>query len=199
MSLRVEYLDFETVALGREFRFRVFGSEGSNEFRFRIATSAFDAGGVSMQDGPDVCYQKLLRAVAAGEAASPDVITVDEADLTSYRETHTRAPKYKSWNPSPPPEAFGPPRPPRTPSRPLAAAPVAAEPRLDEGQRVSHAAFGVGVTGAVSGGHVVVRFDRDGPKTFVTSMLQVDVLSAPHTWETTARGNNRPCRVPVAH
>jgi len=28
-------------------------------------------------------------------------------------------------------------------------------------------------------------------------MLEVDVLSAPHTWETSARGTNRPCRKTV--
>jgi hypothetical protein len=49
------------------------------------------------------------------------------------------------------------------------------------------------VTTSSSGGHTVVRFDQDGLKTFITSMLDVAVLSAPHTWETGPRGNNRPC------
>jgi hypothetical protein len=33
---------------------------------------------------------------------------------------------------------------------------------------------------------------------FVTSLLEVDVLSAPHTWETSVRGTNRPRRAPKA-
>jgi hypothetical protein len=53
------------------------------------------------------------------------------------------------------------------------------------------------VTGATSGGHTVVRFDQDGPKTFVTSLLEVDVLSAPQTWESGPRGN-RPCAALLA-
>jgi hypothetical protein len=196
--VRVEYLDFRNVAEHREFRLRVCGPEGATEFRLRIAIAAFDAGRVRLQDGPEVCYQKLLRAVAAGETTSPDWITIDDVDLASYREAHTRVPKHRSWTPSSPPTlAFAPPKQPRTPSPRLPVAPLITKdtkPGLEEGQRVSHAVFGVGVTTSSSRGHTVVRFDQDGPKTFVTSMLEVDVLSAPHTWETGPRGINRPCR-----
>ena len=194
--VRVEYLDFQNVAEHREFRLRVYGPGGSTEFRFRIAIAAFGAGRIRLQDGPDVCYQKLLRAVAAGETVSPGVMTIDDVDLASYREAHTQVPKHKSWTDSSPPTgAIVPPKQPRTPSLQLPAAPlVTNEGALEEGQRVRHALFGVGVTTSSSGGHTVVSFDQDGPKRFVTSMLKVDVLSGPHTWETGPRGKNRPCR-----
>jgi hypothetical protein len=194
--LRVEYLDFQNVAEHREFRLRAFGPDGSTEFRFRIAVAAFGAGQVRLQDGPDVCYQKLLRAVAAGETASPDVISIDDAELARYREAHTPPPKRSaSWS-STTTKASVAQKPPRTPSPRLPVArPVAsdAEPTLEAGQRVRHAVFGVGVTTSSSGGRTVVHFDEDGVKTFVTSMLDVAVLSAPHTWETGPRGMNRPC------
>jgi len=197
-SVRVEYLGFQNVAGHREFRLRVYGLDGSNEFRFRIAYAAFGAARVRIQDGPDVCYQKLLRALAAGETAGPDVITLDDIELTSYREAHTPVPKHRSWTPaSPPTPSVAPRRPPRTPFPRLPVAPPVTndtEPALEEGQRVSHAVFGVGVTSSSSADHTVVRFDKGGPRTFVTSMLKVDVLSAPHTWETGPRGHNRPCR-----
>jgi len=198
--VRVEYLGFQKVADHREFRFCVYRPHGGTEFRLRIAIAAFGARGVSLQDGPDVCYQTLLRVVAAGAPVSPDVITIDDAALASYREAHTRAPKHRSWTPLPPPTpAIVPPKEPRTTSPPLPVAPlVHTKSALGEGQRVSHAVFGVGVTTSSSRGHTVVRFDQDGPKTFITSMLEVDVLSAPHTWETSARGTNRPCRKTVA-
>ena len=196
--VRVEYLDFQNVAEHREFRLRVCKPDGSTEFRFRIAIAAFGAGRVRLQDGPDVCYQKLLRVVAAGETASTEVITIDDGDLASYRETHTQLPKHRSFaSLSPPAPPFVPRKPPRTPSPRLPVAPLVTndtEPAIEEGQRVSHAVFGVGVTTSSRGGHTVVRFDRDGMRTFVTSMLKVDRLSAPHTWETGPRGNNRPCR-----
>ena len=95
------------------------------------------------------------------------------------------------------------PRPePRTPSPRLPVGPFAtndAEPALDEGQRVRHAVFGDGVTTSSGGGHTVIRFDENGPRRFVTSLLELEVLSAPHTWETGPRGKNRPrATAPVA-
>jgi len=195
--VRIEYVDFQNVAEHREFRLRAYLPDGSAEFRFRIAVAAFDARRVRLQDGPDVCYQKLLRAVAAGETPGPDVISIDDLELASYREAHTPVPKRRSYNPSSTPiRAIVPRKPPRTPSPRLPVAPLVANdagPALEAGQRVSHAVFGVGVTTSSSGGHTVVRFDQDGLKTFITSMLDVAVLSAPHTWETGPRGDNRPC------
>lgn len=196
--VRVEYLDFQNVAEHREFRLRVCGPDGSTEFRMRIAIAAFGAGRVRLQDGPDVCYQKLLRAVAAGESASLAGIMIDDVELASYREAHTPVPKHRTWTPSTTPTpAIAPWKQRRTLPARLPVAPPAASggvPALEEGQRVSHAVFGDGVTSSSSGGHTVVCFDLAGPRTFITSMLKVDVLSAPRTWETTPRGKNRPRR-----
>jgi hypothetical protein len=190
--VRVEYLDFQNLPEHREYRLAVYGPDGAAEFRFRIAIAAFGAGRVRLQEGPDVCYQKLLRAVAAGETANPDVVTIDDVELARYREAHTPVRKHRSWTPSSTPK---PPFVPRTQPRPRSPPPPPpndTEPTLDEGQRVSHAVFGVGVTISSSSGHTLIHFDQDGPKTFVTSMLELDVLSAPHTWETGPRGKNRP-------
>jgi hypothetical protein len=197
--VRVEYLGFETLAAHREFRLRVCRPEGSTEFRLRIANGAFGAT-VRLQDGPDVCYQRLLRAIADGEGASPGVITLDDVDLASYRAAHTVVPKRRSWAPSPQPApAVVPTRRPRTTLPRLPVAPPFTNdtaPAFEKGQRVSHAVFGAGVTASSRPGHTVVRFDEDGARTFVTSMLEVEVLSAPHTWETGPGGHNRPCRTP---
>jgi hypothetical protein len=199
--VRVEYLDFQNVAEHREFRLRAYGPHGSTEYRLRIAIAAFRAGRVRLQDGPDVCYQKVLRAVAAGEMASPAVITIDDVDLARYRDDHTHVPERRPWTDSSlPTAAIVPRQQPRTPSPRLPVAPFvtnhATPPAFEEGQRVSHAVFGIGVTTSSGAGHTVVFFDQDGPKTFVTSMLKLDVLSAPHTWETGPRRNNRLCRAP---
>jgi hypothetical protein len=195
--LRVEYLGFQNVAEHREFRLRAFGPDGSTEFRFRIAVAAFAAGRIRLQDGPDVCYQKLLRAVAAGETASLDSTLIEDVDLARYREAHTPAPKHRPTSfSSTPKEAVAPRKPPRTSAPRLPVAPTVtndAEPALQAGQRVRHALFGDGVTTSSSGGRTGVHFDLDGLKTFVTTMLDVAVLSAPHTWETGPRGHNRPC------
>lgn len=197
-SPRVEYLGFRNVGEHREFRLRICRPEGSTEFCLRIAIAAFTPGGARLQDGPDVCYQALMRTVAAGETPAPGVITIDPAELASYVQAHTRVPKHRSWTPAAPTDTLATVPPPRRRFAPPPVAPPVThdgEPALEEGQRVSHSVFGTGVTTSSNRGHTVVRFDQAGPKTFVTSMLKLDVLSGPHTWETTARGNNRPCRV----
>jgi hypothetical protein len=202
--LRVEYLDFKDVGDQREFRLRVCGPDGSTEYRLLIALAAFRAGRVRLQDGPEVCYQKLLRAAAAGETASPAPMTIDDVDLALYHEAHTKVTKHRARTPSasaPLTPDFVPRRQPRPVFPRLPVAPSLRdeiEPALEEGQRVSHAVHGVGVTASSKGGHTVVSFDQHGLKTFVTSLLKVDVLSAPHTWETTPRGKNRPCASPPA-
>jgi hypothetical protein len=209
LSVRIEYLDCRTLPEYREYRLAACGPDGPVESRFRIAMAAFDAGRVRIQDGPDVCYQKLLRSVVAGETASPDVVVIEDAELASYRTAHTPVPKHRSWSPSstpspdsspassstakPPYVPHHPPRP-RSPEPPVAPSPTSnhAARGLAEGQRVSHSVFGIGVTTGSTGGRTTVHFDEDGSKTFVTSMLELEVLSAPHTWETTSRGKNRP-------
>ena len=92
-STRVEYLDYQSLPDCREYRLTVKAPEGSAEFRFRIPIAAFAAKRLLLQDGPDVCYQKLLRTLGAGETPSPDVATIDDVELTSYREAHTPPPK----------------------------------------------------------------------------------------------------------
>lgn len=200
-STRVEYLDYQSLPDYREYRLAVRAPEVSAEFRFRIPIAAFAEKRMLLQDGPDVCYQKLLRTLAAGETPSSDVVTIDDAELASYREAHTPAPRRASWTSASRPKpqsARGTPPAPR-PRLPVAAAPETGEtaPAFDEGQRVSHAIFGVGVTKASSGGYTGVQFDDDGLRTFVTSLLNLEVLSAPHTWETGPRGKNRPRDTPL--
>jgi hypothetical protein len=192
--VRVEYVDFQDVAEYREFRFRVRVLAGSTEVRARIPVGAFGAGRMRMQDGPDLCYRKVVEAVAAaGDTATPETVTIDEATLAGYAEGHKSVQKHRSWSSTSPgtTAAAGSADPSAPPSaRAMAATPV---PVLEGGQRVSHAIFGLGVMSSPSGGRTVISFDENGPRTFVTKLLEVDLLSAPHTWETTVRGKNRPC------
>ena len=201
--VRVEYCGFANVPGHREFRFRILRREGSVEHRLHIPMAAFGDGRIRLQDGPDVCYQKLLQVVAGPEGVT-DAIPIDDADLASYRVAHTKVAKHrKSWTPpvvdpstteAPPAVVRRRPTPPAT-VRAAATAPSGA-PAFEKGQRVSHAVFGPGVMASSFGGHTVVCFDGEGRKTFVTSIVKLEVLSAPDTWETGPKGQNRPCRSP---
>jgi hypothetical protein len=192
-STRVEYLDYQSLPDYREYRLAVRAPEGSAEFRFRIPIAAFAAKRMLLQDGPDVCYQSS-RTARGRRDAEPDAVTIDDVELASYREAH--AGRRASWTSAsrPKPESVRRTPPAPRPRLPVAAPPATGEtaPAFDDGQRVSHAIFGVGVTMASSGAHTSVHFDDDVRRTFVTSLLTLEVLSAPHAWETGPRGKNRP-------
>jgi hypothetical protein len=194
-AIRIEYLDYQSQVDYREYRLAVHLAEGTEEVRLRVPIAAFSANRVLLQDGPDVCYQRLLRMLSAGEALSGGVITVDGAELAAYREAHTPAPRRSVTPESSPKRApvTRTPVPEKRPKLPVAAAPPAAETEqaFDEGQRVSHSIFGAGVTMASGGGRTSVQFDDHGVRTFVTSMLELEVLSAAHQWEAGPRGKNR--------
>ena len=196
MPVRIEYLGFQNLDEHREFRFRVHASAQATEHRLRIPLAAFGAR-LRLQDGPDICYQRLLHTVESGESVVPDVITIDDVELAAYREAHTPVPRGSMTQASAStPRAPLARKTPLTPFTPRPVPPPVVEvlPAFQQGQRVRHALFGEGVTATSSDGHTAVCFDRGGTKTFVTSLLQVDVLSAPHAWETSARGVNRPNR-----
>src|SRR4029450_12371728 len=123
--VRVEYIDFQDVAEHREFRLRVYGRDGSTEFRFAIAIAAFGAGRLLLQDGPAPCSQRLRGAIPAGETASPDAITIDEVELAGYREAHTPVRKHGFSVPLSP---HTPPVVPREPARKPSPPPRAASP-----------------------------------------------------------------------
>jgi hypothetical protein len=197
-SVRVEYLGFQNVGEEREFRFRVHRADAWSEYRLRVAIAAFAT--TRLQDGPDICYQRLVQFLASGEPAPTEAIAVLDSDLTAYRDAHRKIVKHRrGWVPSPPNPTAAPAARPRYEPRPAAPMPAPrpeeAPPRFAEGQRVTHAIFGPGVTVSSSGDHTLVRFDEHGTKKFVTTMLQAEVLSGPGTWETPRRGSNRPVKV----
>ena len=200
-ALRIEYKGFKNVADRREYLLVLYRPEGIEEHRFSIAIAAFGARLIRLQDAPDLCYQKLLAAVAASAPTSNEVVRIEDADLVSYRVAHTPAPPRRRTPPPPPtPSPFDAapavqrrpafvPRRTVTPPKPPVAPPVLHG--FAEGQRVHHAVFGDGVTSLSVAGRTAVRFDEHGPKTFLTSLLELQVLSEPNTWETSVRGKNR--------
>ncbi len=201
-TIRVEYLDYQAEAAYREYRLALHAPEGTVEARLRIPVTAFAANRVLLQDGPDVCYQRLLRMLSAGEEPGRDALVVDGAELAAYREAHTPAPR-RSLTPRSSTKRAPMTRtavPEKHPKLPVAAAPPSAEIELPfaEGQRVSHAIFGAGVTMASNGSRTSVQFDDHGVKSFVTSLLELEVLSAPHQWLAGPRGRNRPRDVDTA-
>lgn len=92
-ALLVQYLGFQDAPGRREYEIRVRRGDQSRQYTLWIARAAFAERQALLQDGPDICYQKLLRALADPELPTEDCIGVTEGDLADYRETHTRKPR----------------------------------------------------------------------------------------------------------
>ena len=105
--LLVQYVGFSNSSGRREYRLVAqVGGEVLN-FVMSIALDAFDGKRAQLQDGPDICYQKLVRALAGGEDIRTGPLAVTDADLASYRANHTPAPRRTTMSAAmtaPPPE-----------------------------------------------------------------------------------------------
>jgi hypothetical protein len=101
----IQYQGFQDVRDRREYRFDARRGEQARRYTVWIELAAFSGRHALLQDGPDICYQKLARDVAGVEFQGPDGIQVTESDLAAYRETHAvPSRKRATSSPYPPPK-----------------------------------------------------------------------------------------------
>jgi hypothetical protein len=87
----VEYVGFRTAEGRREYVLRSHLGTEVHEYTVGISLSAFTAGRVRLQDGPEICYLKVLReleTLEAGATRAPH-LTVTDAELADYVTAHT--------------------------------------------------------------------------------------------------------------
>ena len=104
-QLTLEYLGFRNARDRREYLLCArLGTEAS-DYTVWIANAAFAAGHALFQDGPDICYQKLWRALAESELTGAKCVEVTEGELKDYRAAHApqtrRSQSPKQGPPSP--------------------------------------------------------------------------------------------------
>jgi len=98
---QVEYIGFTTGSDGREYSLRVRRSaEDIDDFTLVIPNAAFVDDRARYQDGPEICFLKLQRALAAGDGLPARRLTVTDAELEDYRAAHTKP--QRRFKPSPP-------------------------------------------------------------------------------------------------
>jgi hypothetical protein len=87
----VEYVGFRTGAGRREYLLRSHLGPEVHEYTVGIALAAFAAGRVRLQDGPEICYLKILRELESTDvgAARQADLTVTDAELADYVTAHT--------------------------------------------------------------------------------------------------------------
>src|SRR5574341_504863 len=66
-QIAIEYLGFQNVRDRREYSLIVHRGEQQRRYTVWIELAAFSRGLALLQDGPDICYQKLLHEIAGSE------------------------------------------------------------------------------------------------------------------------------------
>ena len=91
-KITIEYVGFRTSAKRREYLLRSHFGPESHDYTVGIALADFSAGRARFQDGPEICYLKLVReleAQAAGATPGADDLTVTDVELAAYVTAHT--------------------------------------------------------------------------------------------------------------
>ena len=117
MRVAIQYQGFQDAPSRREYALEAQRGDQRRRYTVWIERSAFAARRALLQDGPDICYQKMLREVAAFQLDGSDCIGVTDGELASYRETHTR-PVRRGFSPFPTPTREAPPPPTASPEGP---------------------------------------------------------------------------------
>lgn len=94
LVLQLRYLGVIPQAERREYRFQV--EDKDKNLRLVVVTienSAFRNRQLMFQEGPDLCYQKLLAALGSESQEAPirSNMPVTESDIAFYRESHPPA------------------------------------------------------------------------------------------------------------
>jgi hypothetical protein len=92
IKVTIEYVGFRTSAKRREYMLRSHFGPESHDYTVGIALADFTAGRARFQDGPEICYLKLVReleAQAAGATPGANELTVTDVELADYITAHT--------------------------------------------------------------------------------------------------------------
>jgi hypothetical protein len=107
-QLSLEYLGFRNALDRREYVLRARLGTASCHYTVWIANTAFAAGKALLQDGPDICYQKLRRDLIDVELSEGQCVEVTASELQEYRTAHMPPQRRTGFTPtpkpSPPPE-----------------------------------------------------------------------------------------------
>lgn len=98
-AILVEYVEFRAGEASREYRLRVGRGADVRGVTVAISNEAFLSGRVRYQDGPDICFLKIMREVAAHEDGTllAGDHQVTDLELEEYRISHAPRGRRRSW------------------------------------------------------------------------------------------------------
>ena len=86
----VRYRGFHDVPGRREYMLDAQRGDQTGCYTLWIDRSAFSRRLALLQDGPEICYQKLLRELSDVEPQGTHGMAVTESDMATYKEAHAR-------------------------------------------------------------------------------------------------------------
>jgi hypothetical protein len=87
----IRYMGFECTSEGRAYRLRVEWLGGALLVTVTIPTAAFESRKARFQDGPDLCFARLQRRLAAHEDVPDGLeLRVTPEEMDAYRDAQLR-------------------------------------------------------------------------------------------------------------
>jgi hypothetical protein len=111
LDLRLEYRGFRNTKRYREYLVHACIGDQERDYVVGIEQTAFAARRVALQDGPDICFQRLSRELSGGVLAALGTLAISDDELAAYRVAHlpvTRVRSQPRTSPSPASEAATP-------------------------------------------------------------------------------------------
>jgi len=87
----IQYVGFDTATGSRTYTFHVIdAAREARDFTVRVEAEAFRPDSLGLQDGPCICYARLVKELGAqtSESRAAASLSIGEGDIKDYLELH---------------------------------------------------------------------------------------------------------------
>ena len=86
----IQYVGFNVAGCARIYNYAVLDAKEKRAFTVKVGSEAFRPAGLSLQDGPSICFGRLKRELGAEteESRAAADFTIGERDIDEYLERY---------------------------------------------------------------------------------------------------------------
>jgi hypothetical protein len=87
----IQYVGFNVAASSRIYNFDVVDRRETGEFTVKVQSEAFRPAGLSLQDGPDICFARLKQKLQGQtpESRADAHLSIGEREIQEYLQRDT--------------------------------------------------------------------------------------------------------------
>ena len=84
----IQYVGFKVAGSARIYNYAVLDTKEKRAFTVKVQSEAFRPAGLSLQDGPSICFDRLKRELGAEteESRAGADLSIGERDIDEYLE-----------------------------------------------------------------------------------------------------------------